>query len=309
MNQLKLVQIVLIIAKQYRDFNEALEFLTELTHKVNTPATQGAYVLAVMETAHFRLLVGDLEGTQKAMEECGKILDNFDRVETIIHASYYRVSGDYYKAKADYADYYKNSLLYLACISLEELPIADQVERAHDLSLAALLGDIYSFGELLMHPILDTLNGTEHEWLKSLLFAFNAGDIGKFEASAAHFSKQPLLQQALPFLRQKICLMSLIEAVFKRSADNRTIPFKQIALETRLPPDEVEHLVMKALSLKLIKGHIDQVDQVVRLSWVQPRVLDKQQIDGMRKRLDAWSEKTKQLAVNVEKETPELFVQ
>lgn len=41
-----------------------------------------------------------------------------------------------------------------------------------------------------MHPILDSLSNTEHDWLRSLLFAFNSGDIGKFEALAPHFSKQ-----------------------------------------------------------------------------------------------------------------------
>lgn len=57
--------------------------------------------------------------------------------------------------------------------------------RAHDLSVSAFLGDaIYNFGELLMHPILEALNGTEHEWLKRLLFTFNEGNIGKFEALA-----------------------------------------------------------------------------------------------------------------------------
>jgi 26S proteasome regulatory subunit N9 len=40
-----------------------------------------------------------------------------------------------------------------------------------------------------MHPILDSWSGTEHEWLRTLLFAFNAGDIGKFESLAGHFSK------------------------------------------------------------------------------------------------------------------------
>jgi 26S proteasome regulatory subunit N9 len=58
---------------------------------------------------------------------------------------------------------------------------------------------------------------------------------------------QPILQENYPFLHQKICLMALIESVFKRNADNRTIEFQTIAEETRLPLDEVEHLVMKAL--------------------------------------------------------------
>lgn len=123
-----------------------------------------------------------------------------------------------------------------------------------------------------MHPILDALDGTPHEWIKKLLFTFNEGNIGKFEALAPLFPKevrspvsyschpvlytyfflglwvrQPILQENYPFLRQKICLMALIESVFKRDAYDRTMSFQTIAEETRLPLDEVEHLIMKAL--------------------------------------------------------------
>lgn len=80
----------------------------------------------------------------------------------------------------------------------------ERLGRAHDLGISAFLGDtIYNFGELvsswslvmlvylkacqLMHPILDALNGTPHEWIKKLLFTFNEGSIGKFEALAPLF--------------------------------------------------------------------------------------------------------------------------
>jgi 26S proteasome regulatory subunit N9 len=62
---------------------------------------------------------------------------------------------------------------------------------------------------------------------------------------------QPILQENYPFLRQKICLMALIESVFKRNAYDRTMTFQTIAEETRLPVDEVEHLLMKALRCEL----------------------------------------------------------
>ena len=99
----------------------------------------------------------------------------------------------------------------------------------------------------LMHPILSSLDETQHEWIKKLLFTFNAGDIGKFEALAPLFPKEPILQQNHPFLRQKICLMALIESVFRRNRDSRVIDFQTIATETRLDVGDVEHLVMKAL--------------------------------------------------------------
>jgi 26S proteasome regulatory subunit N9 len=41
--------------------------------------------------------------------------------------------------------------------------------------------------------------------------------------------------------------MALIESVFARGAYDRTMSFQTISEETRLPLDEVEHLIMKAL--------------------------------------------------------------
>jgi len=207
-----------------------------------------------------------------------------------VHAAYYSVSADYYKARAEYVPYYKNSLLYLACVNPEEdLSVEERATRAHDLGVSALLGEtIYNFGELLIHPILGSLDGSPHVWLKDLLFTFNEGNIGKFEALGPQFPREPLLQENYSFLRQKICLMALIEAVFKRNAHNRTMTFQTIAEETKLPKDEVEHLVMKALSLKLIRGDIDQVDEKVNIDWVQPRVLSRPQIGQLADKLTLW---------------------
>jgi len=42
----------------------------------------------------------------------------------------------------------------------------------------------------LMHPILDELEHSEYDWIKKLLFTFNEGNIGKFEALAPLFPKE-----------------------------------------------------------------------------------------------------------------------
>ena len=42
----------------------------------------------------------------------------------------------------------------------------------------------------LMHPILDALDNTQHDWIKKLLFTFNEGNIGKFEALAPLFPQE-----------------------------------------------------------------------------------------------------------------------
>lgn len=157
-----------------------------------------------------------------------------------------------------------------------------------------------------MHPILDSLNTSDHDWLKKLLFTFNEGNIGKFEALAPLLPREPILQQNAPFLRQKICLMALIESVFKRSANNRTLSFKTIGEETHLPVTEVEHLVMKALSLKLIKGSLDQVEEKALITWVQPRVLSREQIGSLAGRLEQWVDKLNKVEERI---APEVLVQ
>ena len=65
---------------------------------------------------------------------------------------------------------------------------------------------------------------------------------------------------------------------FKRPATNRQMTFEEIAEEAQLPVGEVELLVMRALSLGLVKGSIDQVEAKVHMTWVQPRVLDRDQV-------------------------------
>ena len=62
-----------------------------------------------------------------------------------------------------------------------------------------------------------------------------------------------------------------------------------------MAPAEIEILIMKALSLGLLKGSIDQVAEIARINWVQPKVLDPGQIDGMRVRLREWDSSVNQL--------------
>ncbi|GAA5838152.1 hypothetical protein JCM3766R1_001841 [Sporobolomyces carnicolor] len=309
LDQLKLAAIAVTVARTYSEGTAAVSFLEQFVSRFDTPETREPFVLVTMERAHFKLLLGDAEETKDAMDKCEKILDGLDSVDLAVHASFYRVGGDYWKAKAEFADYYKNSLLYLACINLDkDLTPEERTSRAHDLGISALLGTIYNFGELLMHPILDSLTGTEFEVVRNLLFAFNAGDIARFESLIPEIAtKEPFLQQHFPFLREKICLLALIEAVFKRPTQDRVLPFSVISKEAQVPIDEVEHLVMKALALKLIRGTLDQPSSTVTISWVQPRVLDRQQIDQLKTRLVEWSDKVEAVALHARSQAPSLF--
>lgn len=67
--------------------------------RFDTPETREPFVLVTMERAHFKLLLGDAEETKDAMDKCEKILDGLDSVDLAVHASFYRVGGDYWKVR------------------------------------------------------------------------------------------------------------------------------------------------------------------------------------------------------------------
>ena len=67
-----------------------------------------------------------------------------------------------------------------------------------------------------MHPILDALNGTQHEWIKKLLFTFNEGNIGKFEALA------PLFPKEVCAIKYDVHRLGLISDVYSQSSKKIT---------------------------------------------------------------------------------------
>ena len=123
----------------------------------------------------------------------------------------------------------------------------------------------------------------------------------------AKLEQQPALLANTTFLKEKITLMCLTQMLFARigPSGDRTVPFDVIAQGARLQASEVELLVMRALSLKLIRGKIDQVDGTIAVEWVQPRVLQQPQIAKMTERLATWTGTVDSTLKFLEGETPE----
>lgn len=195
---------------------------------------------------------------------------------------------------------------------MDTLSSEEQCEIARDICLAALAADsIFTFGELLQHPILQSLNDTEFAWMPAMLKALNVGNISAYDelcaSEAAKINSFPIVIASQTLLRQKLSIAALIELIFRRKADERLIAFTDIAAGTGVPLNEVELLLIKALSLKLIRGTLDEVDQNVRITWAIPHALDMDQITVMKDNLAAWQNKTETTMKFVEDQSPELF--
>ncbi|XP_077999881.1 26S proteasome non-ATPase regulatory subunit 13-like [Glandiceps talaboti] len=304
-NPLSLTEMSLIIIKQCKETDDAIAFLEKIKEKVKGDSE--SVVLCMTAMAGIRISTRSLEECKVLVQEASEMLEQLDGVTTV-HSRFYDISSNYHKLMGSHADYYRDALRYLGCVEIQDIPAEEQAQRAFNLGLAALLGEgVYNFGELLAHPVLNSLKEGEKQWLVDLLFAFNSGNLQRYEDLKAQWNQQPDLATSEIALRQKISLLCLMEMTFTRPANHRNLSFDEIAKEARLPVNEVEHLVMKALSLGLVKGSIDEVDKKVHMTWVQPRVLDLQQIASMQQRLEHWCTDVKNMKVMVEDQAQDIL--
>ncbi|XP_051226347.2 LOW QUALITY PROTEIN: 26S proteasome non-ATPase regulatory subunit 13 homolog B [Lolium perenne] len=313
-NLLKFAHFTLVVSRQYSDKDAAINYLEGVIsklHDTKESRVEEPILYVKMQIANYLLEKGSQKECKKLLDEGKTTLDSMVDVDPSVHSTYYWICSQYYKVCQDYSEFYKNALLYLAYTTVESLSEPFKQNLAFDLSLAALLGDnIYNFGELLAHPIIHSLVGTAVEWIYHMLQAFNSGNLAAYQelckVHGAALAAQPALAQNESRLFEKINILCLMEIIFSRASQDRTIPLSTIAEQTRLSVEDVEYLLMKSLSAHLIEGIIDEVDGTVHVSWVQPRVLGIDQVKSLRDRLDTWVGKVHTTVLSVEAETPDL---
>jgi len=311
MNKLALARIQIIVTQQYEEPEKAIFFGNAVAEEARKDDREASTYIQC-ELARLLLSFDKVAECKERLDEAAAFMEGAAGVELCVQAAYYRAWSAYYKIKGPAAEFYKHALLLLAYAPLSGMSSEEALTISFDLGIAALVGEkLYNFGELLEHPVVSVLEETQFAWLAHLLRAFNAGDINQYESLVAQHYKeleaQPALLSNTNFLKEKITLMCLTETLFQRIGPNadRTVPFAHIATASKLPVEQVELLLMRALSLKLIRGVIDEVDQTVRVSWVQPRVLQQAQIAMMTERLKSWCETVNKTSSMLDTLTPE----
>ena len=310
LNALKLSQFGIVISRQFTDEESALDFLQSLIRAVDKELQ--AKILLRCAIGNVYLKQKNMKDLRDLLDETKELLEGIVGAESIVNASFYLLSARFHKALENAEAYYDDMLLYLSHINADSLSVADQVSIAYDLGIAALVGDtVFNFTELLMHPVFNAMEQSEHAWLVATVRAFNQGDIDKYQQiiqeNKDKFAQLNIFVRKETFLVEKITILALMSHIFKLSSDKRTLTFKQVASVTRLPENQVEFLLMRALSLQLIRGIIDQVDKTVAISWVQPRALETSQLVIMRNKLAEWQLKVEQMQTLMYNESPELL--
>lgn len=205
-------------------------------------------------------------------------------------------------ADGDAGAFYRASLARLAFARPGDVELSGEgaARLALDVGAAALLADdVFSFGELLLHPIVAgalgggggaggadggtgeaaaARGGRKRSWLGALLRALADGDVPAFEAACdAHASDiasaRPAVAEAAKKggpLRAKarVCALFALAASLPPEG-RRAVPLSRIAEVAGLVGGEAEaeFLVMKAVAKGLVRATIDGVEGTVHVSF------------------------------------------
>mmetsp|Transcript_12776 Transcript_12776/g.25411 ORF Transcript_12776/g.25411 Transcript_12776/m.25411 type:complete len:387 (+) Transcript_12776:189-1349(+) len=315
LNQLSLAKIAMKVAESYADDDlQSRQSMIEglLEKRARLGAQAGLYLdMGHGMTSILRGL--DLPSVKKSLASAKLVLDSLEGSnDPSCHAAYYRTASAYHKVEGPPEAFYSNAIMYLNYAPPSSMSSEEQVQWATDVSLAALTGEgVFNFGEVAQLPVLQCLQGTSNQWLMDLMVHFSTGDVNGFNAtmsaSSASIQSQPALFPRLEHVSEKIKLLALVNMVFERPANDRNVTFAEISARAQVEPSQVEWLVMRSLSLGLLRATIDQPAQTVNVTWVMRRVLSPEQVKDLADRLGEWAEKVTEMQHFVSDNSVELL--
>jgi len=220
----------------------------------------------------------------------------------IVNSAHYETSVNYYKIVGPPEAFYNEAVDYLNYYQPKEGDNAAATDTksqtlAVDLCLAALTGEgVYNLGQVVHNPILKVLAQTPQAWLVEMLQACARGNVNDFkklcqETYPTQIASQPALVNMGQQMQEKITLLGLVELVFPKPASERTLTFTEIAQGLEIPIEQVEWVIMRAFSVKLMEGSMDQVDGTVHVTWILPRALGTQQMTDLATKFGEWAAK------------------
>ena len=230
----------------------------------------------------------------------------------LVHAAHYEMSMTYYKIVGPPEAFYEEAMRYLNYYQPTEDTKSQQHQLAVDVCLAALTGEgVYNLGQVVTNPFLQCLMGTSEAWLVDLLTSCAKGNVAEFkrlvfQTYATQIASQPALVNMSHAMTEKMTLLALVQMVFECPPSQRTLEFTDIAERLEIPFEQVEWVVMRAFSVQLMQGSMDQVEGTVHITWLLPHVLTTDQMSELAQRFGDWAEKVSTIKTDMEQQIPTL---
>ena len=115
-NLLKFAHFTVVISRQYLDKDAGINYLEGIISKLQDTRelqVEEPILYVKMQIATFLLEKGNQKECKKLLEKGKTTLDSMVDVDPSVHASYYWICCQYYKACQDYSEFYKSALLIL----------------------------------------------------------------------------------------------------------------------------------------------------------------------------------------------------
>ncbi|KAL7719775.1 26S proteasome non-ATPase regulatory subunit [Entamoeba marina] len=278
-NPIYLSQIVIAVCKEFTNYNQSIQLIESIM--VDVESDLGARCLCLSTIGIYHLLLNNITVARERMDTVKQLITHEEGLETFV-----------------YSQYHLSGVLYIKFADQSKLEEDERVKFVTNLVICALVGNkVYNFGEFLNNPICESVsNNARATNLIKLLRAINNGNMEEYlrvqQELRDFFESEQSLKQNMNQITEKASIVSLMEMVFRSISEKRTFTFNEISNVTKVPLENVEILIMRALSLGLVKGYISQVQSQATFNWVLPRVLDKNQFAFVSQKLDEWMQMT-----------------
>lgn len=126
--------------------------------------------------------------TLKQMHSKIQITQN---VEKILLSTYYKYQSLYHLKRQEYADFYHNSVQFLAYVDEDGFSANEMEELCMNMALAILVSQkIFNFSELLDMKYFSCLKTGNNSWIYRLMQTYNDGNVAQFNLDIQEFSEQ-----------------------------------------------------------------------------------------------------------------------
>ncbi|KAK8819072.1 hypothetical protein WA538_001650 [Blastocystis sp. DL] len=256
---------------------------------------ESAFIRYVLEVAWLYVKLNQTDMALEYLEEVKSLLDHQPIPSSRLYSIFYRVSIDLSRSTDDVDMIYKNSIKWLAYTPLSSMTTEEKNVIVRDLLKCALLSqDVYSFSDILTAEIRTIASQGGYPWLYELLLLVNKGEVGRWreakELYGAMMRNDPAFLAKMPVVDEKVALLALLALVFKRPTTERCLRFEEIADCCQIAMENIESFLIRGASLGLFKCTINQIEQKVVFTWLQPRVLDPEQVATMSAMMKNWSQ-------------------
>jgi len=176
LNPIKYALVTILVSRQHKDIEASITFLDEASKRLD--GKRDAQFLCRIAQAEKKLNLGQHHDCLQILAEVKDKIESQSDVDPKVIASLAESFASYYRRKDDQENFYKASLQFLAYTPVTDLTGDEKKQWSIKMGMAVLLGkNIFNIAELLDKELLQSLVGTDFEWLYDLLQALGRGQI------------------------------------------------------------------------------------------------------------------------------------